>query len=261
MTTRNPASKTFATAACAGALSLASLSVGAAEDDWRYGATLYFWAAGIKGETVRGAEVDIGFDKLLDNLNMTFMGALEARRGPWSFLADVVYLNVGANDSATVPVAVQPGTVAKVDVDASFKSRGWVISLLGAYNVLATPQVSLDVLAGARYMELALGFDLGLAAAQYSVAKSVSEMETSWDGVIGVKGRVKLDDRWYLPYYVDVGTGESDLTWQAFGGVGYSFDWGDVSLVYRKIAWELDSGAKLDSIDYSGPVLSATWNF
>jgi hypothetical protein len=261
MMTCNAARKTWVAFSYAGALSIASLSVAAADDDWQYSGTLYFWAAGIKGETARGAEVDVGFDTLLENLNMTFMGALEAKRGRWSLLADVVYLNVGANDAGTVPVPVQPGAVAQVDVSASVKSRGWVISLLGAYNVLATPQASLDVLAGARYMELSLGFDLRAEGPLRSVAKDVSAMETSWDGVVGIKGHVNLSDRWYLPYYVDVGTGQSDLTWQAFGGVGYSFDWGDVSLVYRKIAGELDSDSKLDNIDYSGPVLSATWRF
>jgi len=28
--------------------------------------------------------------------------------------------------------------------------------------------------------------------------------------------------KWFVPYYLDVGTGESDLTWQAMGGIGYS---------------------------------------
>lgn len=255
------ARKTWSTAACAGVLSFASVNVAAAADEWQYSGTIYLWAAGISGETARGAEVDVDFDTLISNLNMAFMGAFEARRGRWSVLADVVYLNVGANDSASVPVTLPRGAVVNVDVAASVESRGWVLNLLGAYNVVSTPQASLDVLAGARYMELSLDFDLGLSVAQFGVAKNLSSTQTSWDGVVGVKGRVTLGDRWYLPYYLDLGAGQSDLTWQAFGGVGYSFDWGDVSLVYRKIAWEFDSDAKLDNIDYSGPVLSATWNF
>jgi hypothetical protein len=252
--------KTWSTAAWAGALSFASANVAAAADEWQYSGTLYVWAAGIKGETVRGADVDVGFDTLINNLNMAFMGAFEARRGRWSVLADVVYLNVGASDSASVPVTLPRGAVVNVDVDAGVESRGWVLNLLGAYNVISTPQGSLDVLAGARYMELSLDFDLGLSADQLSVAKSVSADQTSWDGVVGVKGRVTLGDRWYLPYYLDVGAGQSDLTWQAFAGVGYSFDWGDVSLVYRKISWDYGNHDKLDNIDYSGPALSATWH-
>jgi hypothetical protein len=33
-----------------------------------------------------------------------------------------------------------------------------------------------------------------------------------------------------MPYYLDVGTGSSNWTWQALLGVGYAFDWGDVNL-------------------------------
>lgn len=30
-------------------------------DRWKYSATVYLWAAGIQGETPRGAEVDVGY--------------------------------------------------------------------------------------------------------------------------------------------------------------------------------------------------------
>lgn len=61
----------------------------------------------------------------------------------------------------------------------------------------------------------------------------------------------------YVPYYVDVGTGQSDLTWQASAGLAYRFHWGDVSLLYRYIKWELDSGSPLDNISFGGPLLAA----
>lgn len=49
--------------------------------------------------------------------------------------------------------------------------------------------------------------------------------------MIGVKGRFDFGDKreWYVPYYADVGTGQSDLTLQVFGGIGYRFNaWGSV---------------------------------
>jgi hypothetical protein len=46
-----------------------------------------------------------------------------------------------------------------------------------------------------------------------------------WDAVIGIKGRVNFgaDQQWFIPYYLDIGTGDSDLTWQAVAGAGYQF--------------------------------------
>jgi len=231
-------------------------------NDWSYSATLYLWAAGIEGETAGGAEVDVGFDTLISNLNMAFMGAFEARRGQWSFGADLVYLNVGANDNGTVPLRRASGATADLDVAASVETRGRVLNLTGAYNLVDTEKASLDVLAGARYLDLELDFSLALAdPGQFGFARDFTASQTSWDGILGVKGRLKLDGPWHLPYYLDMGTGQSDFTWQAAGGVGYAFGQGDVSLLYRYASWEFGSGDALDNISFSGPLLAGTWRF
>ncbi len=222
--------------------------------DWRYSATLYLWAAGIQGETARGAEVDVGFDTLISNLNMAFMGAVEARRDRWALGADVVYLNVGANDAGTVPLRRASGATADLDVAASVETAGWVFNLTGAYNLVDTEKASLDALAGARYLDLRLDFSLALAVpGQFGVARDFTASQSTWDGIVGVKGRLKLDGPWHLPYYLDVGTGQSDFTWQAAGGVGYSFGQGEVSLLYRYASWDFGSGESLDNITSAGP--------
>lgn len=245
----------------AAALLLASAGTNAA-DGWEYSGTLYLWAAGINAKTAGGADIDVDFDTLLDNLDMAFMGAAEARRGPWSVVADAVYLNVSADKGATVEVPVAPDSVVPVDVDLGVKTRGWVLSLVGAYTAWANERASLDLLAGVRYLELKAALDVQLSKVdQVQLAGSRSAVETAWDGVVGVKGRVRLDDRWYLPYYADVGAGESDLTWQIFAGVGYSFDWGEASLVYRHMHWDLDSDAPLNDISFSGPAAAVSWHF
>jgi len=230
-------------------------------DDWRLAATVYLWGAGIQGETAGGAELDVGFDTLIENLNMAFMGAFEARRSKWSAGVDLVYLNVGANDSGTVPLRHASGAAVDLDVSASVETKGWVLNLQGGYNLVQSDRASVDVILGARYLDLALDFNLGLAAGQYAVARDIAASQVVWDGILGVQGRLNLDHRWSLPFHLDVGTGESDLTWQAAGGVAYGFDWGEVSLVYRHLAWEFGSGDTLDHINFSGPLLAATWRF
>jgi hypothetical protein len=241
----------------AAALLLASGSATASEQ-WQFGGTLYLWAAGIQGETPRGVDFDVDFGTVLGNLNMAFMGTLEARRGPWSLLADAVYMNVGASDGASVAV---PAAGVTVDVDGALKVRGLALNLLGSYTVWASEQASLDVLGGVRYLELDTEVDLRLNALGRQLAPSRSALGTAWDGIVGVKGQVKLDDRWYLPYYADIGAGESNLTWQVFAGVGYAFDWGEVSLVYRHLEWDFDADEKLEHVRFSGPAAAVTWRF
>ena len=38
------------------------------------------------------------------------------------------------------------------------------------------------------------------------------------------RATVFLNEKWYLPLYDDIGTGDSDLTWQLGAGIGYRFD-------------------------------------
>ena len=103
---------------------LAPADAPAAGEEWQYAVSLYMFAPGTKGTTAAGADIDVGFDTLLDNLNMTFMGAFEARRDQWSILAEVLYLNVGANKGGEVPVTTPSGENRGLKVDAGIKVRG-----------------------------------------------------------------------------------------------------------------------------------------
>jgi hypothetical protein len=194
---------------CAGALiagpAPALAEESAQSDDWQYAATLYLWGAGINGQTARGSDVNVNFKTLIDNLNMAFMGAFEARKDKWSMLADVIYLNVEANNSGKVALPVAPDV--DVDMNASVETTGWVLDFIGGYHLWQTPEASLDLLAGARYLDLKLDFSLGLAAGPYTRQRDRSASDSVWDGVIGVKGHFHLNPDVFVPYYVDVGAG------------------------------------------------------
>ena len=67
--------------------------------------------------------------------------------------------------------------------------------------------------------------------------------------------------KWFVPYYVDIGTGESNLTWQAMGGIGYSFGWGDVVAAWRYIDYDMKSGKKIESMTFNGPAIAAVFHW
>lgn len=73
-----------------------------AEETWTdFG--IYLFATGIEGEIqFRNvtADVDVGFDDILDNLDIGFMGYIEHRRNNWSFIGDIAYLGVSADKSS-----------------------------------------------------------------------------------------------------------------------------------------------------------------
>jgi hypothetical protein len=71
--------------------------------------------------------------------------------------------------------------------------------------------------------------------------REVSLDQDVWDAIAGFRGQILFPGSdWYLPFYADIGTGESNLTWQAMLGVGYRFDWGEVTLAYRALGYDFD---------------------
>lgn len=258
--------KAFPAVLGASALAMASTPAQSADkadgDDWEFTAAVYLYGAAAEGEMESGVSIDVSFDDVLQNLDMAFMGLFEARKARWSLLVDLIYLDASTNKDATVPIPGVPGPLmpaVKLEADAELKA--WFFNLLGGYRVTDTDRWNLDVVAGARYFDLDLSFDLGGNLGMQSASTDLSPSETVLDGVVGVRGQVNLGEKWFLPYYADGGTGQSDATWQAFSGLGYRFGWGDVALTYRYIKWEFGSSTDVEDFILKGPLLSAAFHF
>ena len=256
----------------AGALSLAAAIPVAAvaepgSDKWTYSAQIYFWMPDIDITTATGGEVDISFHDILKNLKMTFMGNVAAYKGKWSLFADGTYLNIYEDDAYTESVPILGGRRdLDVDVDAGVNMKAFVGTLGATYNVFDNQKVTANLVGGARYMWIDVDLKLDLSSTGLlgrPLGREIKENPsgTVWDGIVGVKGKVKLNDKWYLPYYADVGTGQSDLTWQAQAGVGYKFKHADALLTYRYLHYEFDSGDALDDLTDKGPQVGAKFYF
>lgn len=113
------------------------------------------------------------------------------------------------------------------------------------------------MLGGVRYFVLDLDMTLKLGVLNTSRTARISESDSVWDDVVGIRGEVELQDRWYLPYHLDIGTGDSDSTWQAIVGVGYQFGWGDLMFAYRHLDYDFKSGFPLSDTSIGGPGLGA----
>jgi len=91
---------------------------------------------------------------------------------------------------------------------------------------------------------------------------SASRRVDLWDGIIGVRGTVGLgDSRWAIPYYLDVGTGDSALTWQGVAGIEYRYDWGDLQLMYRYTYYDMKEGKLLQNVSLGGPAVGVNFRF
>ena len=147
------------------------------------------------------------------------------------------------------------------DGKAKITVQAWVINLAGGYTVVDRDKIKLDLIGGARYLYLEPGLD----ASANNVSRSFSDSGDVLDGIVGLRGRTPLSEKWYLSYYADIGTGDTDSTWQAVGGLNYSFQRVDAFAGYRYLKWNFDSndtGGKLfNDLDLSGPLVGARIRF
>ena len=258
----------------AGALPLVSQAQ-SASDDWKFGATIYGWFPSIGGTTSfpppsnGGPSIDVSTKQVIDALKFTFMGTLEARKGQWGAWTDLVYADFGATKSGSRDFSIgHAGVPVGVDANLNLDVKTWIWTVAGTYNLATTPEYTTDLVAGARLldMEQTLGWQFNGDLSGTPIldrAGSTTISLNRWDGIVGVKGRANLgaERKWFVPYYADVGTGQTKLTWQAVTGLGYQFDWGALALTYRYLDYQMKSGSKVESLTLSGVALSASFTF
>jgi hypothetical protein len=242
-------------------------------DSWQFSLTPYIWLPNIHGtlnfNTPPGAAgsptTEVGADDYLKNLDMALMLTGEARKGAWAIFTDVIYLDF-SNESAAVRTVSGPGGIVQVPVNAGTQAglKGLVWELAASYTVSRSNTATVEVLGGFRYLglEATVNWQLAGSIGLFPQSGSFSQKEDLWDAIVGVRGRVKLGSgNWFVPWYLDAGTGSSALTWQAMAGIGHSFKWGDLLLAYRHLSYDQDNGKLVQDMRFSGPALGATFRF
>jgi hypothetical protein len=266
-------------AACLLSVGLAGMLPGAAHaqagpDDWKFGAHIYGWFPAIGGSTSfppagGGPSIDVSTQQVIDALKMAFMGSLEGRKGQWGFWTDVVYANFGASksgfrqfefDHAPVPV--------DLSADLNLDIKSWIWTVAGTYNLVSKPDYTLDMVGGARLLDMTnkLDYAFSASASGHPLAGRSGTAEVTgsfWDAIVGVKGRANFGDdrKWFIPYYLDVGTGQSKLTWSVNAGLGYEFGWGAVLATWRYMDYSFKSGSKIESINFNGPTIGVAFSW
>jgi hypothetical protein len=250
-------------------------------DKWAFAVRPYLWAPGISG-TLKydippgggGASVDLS-SYILQNLNMALMLSAEARKGDWSVLTDVVYLDVESGDSKVKSISFA-GPGGRIDVSAGadlgtqVTLRGFEGELAGAYTVARGGNSSMGVLAGVRYLGIEAGTDWQISGSitgpgpgqSFAASGSVSERVDLWDGIVGIRGAVGLgESKWAIPYYLDVGTGTSAITSQGMAGIEYRYSWGELQLLYRYLYYDLKGDRLLQNVTFNGPAVGVNFRF
>jgi len=210
---------------------------------WSFDLTLYGVAAGMDGDvTVHGipADLDVGFDDVLKNLEFGAMGRVRVGYDRWAISTDVIYMALGASKNGV-----------SADIDQ------WMVQPQLEYHVCR----SFDAYAGARYNNLH-------GEIRGPLGRNPTGTQAWWDPVIGARISLPIVKKLSFDLRGDVGGFgiNSDLTWQVEPVLNWRFTkWGSVQAGYRLLSTDYETGSGGNKFRYDvlvhGPQLGFTLHF
>jgi hypothetical protein len=237
---------------------------------WEFSLTPYLWLprvdASMRYETPGSGGSNVSLTNLLQHLNAALFLNAEARRDRWGLVTDLVFCNF-RKEGSNVSTVVGPGGEVETPVNSGTTTSltGYMVSVTGNYSLSRSPDARLELLGGVRYTHIGTTLDWYFATSVDSLpgrAGSVGQGVDLWDGIVGFRGSAGFGGgKWFVPYYLDAGTGTSKFTWQTQLGIGYSFGWGDLLLVYRYLSFEQGDEHPVQRLYFSGPALGARFHF
>lgn len=115
-------------------------------EPWQFTIAAPGWMAGLDGTIgVRGvnADIDVGFDQILQHLDMIFAMRAEAQKGPFGIYGEVIY--IGLSDNTQVNRLIN-NVHEQVDLTLVDGALSW--------RLINQPRGSLDLVAGTHYTNI-----------------------------------------------------------------------------------------------------------
>lgn len=215
------------------------LSVGsarAASNDWQFELTPYVWAAGMDGDIEvagRTAEVEVGFEDLIDKVDIagSFLGVVQ--KGMWVNWLQVDYLAL-SNDER--PAALG-GAKVEVESDTLILTAATGIQL-GLWSEGQT----IDIMGGVRYVRMENELSI-------SGVGSFDETNDIYDAVLVLRPSMQLTKRLRFNPTLSIGAGDSDLTYELMPQFQYDFtDALAMRVGYRRLYYDFE-GDRGNSFD------------
>lgn len=233
----------------------------AGDDKWRGSANLYAWVS----DTDVSVRVPTGTEtisiKALDafkHVEFTIMGGGSISRGRVGVAADLLYARLNATD---IGLPSDNG----LEVDLGFRARTLVLTLAPFYTLVDLEQFRLRGFVGTRHLDLRQTVDFTISGTLGAlplpdISGSLGTSVSNWDAIVGFAGEWHPRPRGlFVPFAIDIGGGASERTWQYVVGVGYRLPWGDITLAYRDLRYDLSG--EIAQLRLHGPAIGAAVRF
>ena len=198
-----------------------TLVLAPAPSDWRFEATINGWTPSLLVNTGVGrlptASASIGFFTLLKHLYGNVPVSFVARNDNFITGLDLYWVRLGANAHFNV----LPGSPFG-GVNAGLTLGETILTGFGGVKLPVGPSnLNLYAILGVRYFNL--NESLGLGAPVLGFARNYSLTKNWVDPIVGLAGRYKIDDKWFVDGEADIGGVGGSATWQTFAAVGYNW--------------------------------------
>ena len=195
------------------------------DGSWHAGVLLYLWLPGVHGTLGtpdRNADFRASPGDLLSHFRFGLMGGVQARRGRFVLISDLVWTRLRATNATTLPIL---GT----QLSAEAKADQLFITPEGGYRFIDAEKVKADWLLGFRYWYLQSS--LQLTSPRFGLNISGS---WNWaDPVMGFRFQFPLSRKLALTILGDAGG----------AGIGAELDYQALELVGYKLSTNLTLGA------------------
>jgi len=276
-------------AVAAALVSIAATSAASAQDTglrpgWSFEIAPYLWLPTVNA-TLRynvpsnfGGTADVKADAgdYFANLNGALALAGVVRYDRFSVLTDIMYVNATAGGSRVESVNIADigrdpiSSTLNTGGDTTLKTTLW--TLAAGYTVASGTWGNVDVLAGFRYLGIdsntnynlavTLTGPRGKAGPTFGGAGSLAANDSIWNGIVGLRGRINIaESGFFIPYYLDLGAGNSNFTWQTFAGIGYQTGWAGVQLGWRYMSYDQGGSSAVQDMTMSGAYLAVNFSF
>lgn len=214
--------------------------------------TPYIWGTGIGGSVspVAGGprlRFEEDLSEVLDDLDSAFFLSGLYRRERFVVIGDY-----SASRSS------RTGTVPGLGIPAEGRVEQSSLTLAAGYRALDGEQATVDYLVGLRHWDIK-------ARAKTPVPGLAGQLSVDFtDPILAARTTVRLADRWSAQGYVDVGGfgAGSDLTTQLLATVNWQArERMFLSVGYRHLEVDYDSGGRRLDVQFSGPILGLSLQF
>lgn len=226
---------------------LGTASAGAHADDMDWIGIAYLWGAGI---TIDAQEQSVGidFEDLIDNLEMSFMGHVEAQGDTFGGFVDVAYVGVGDNES-------------RANADLNTDNDTINMDLAVTWSPGAERMSGLSLYGGLRY----ISNDFHLVVDPIPPALPTFEGgvdQSYYDALIGARYVVPFSSNWRATFQGDYSMGDSEGTFSLGAFAAYVMGQHHFIVGYKHLQMDLEAGGGNElTVTLTGPALAYGYAF